>query len=176
MPESLPSINLAKNKQLPFIDRFMNWALTAGRLIVIITEIVAVSAFIYRFSLDERLIDLHSAIKQKQTLISLLKNDENKYRNLQDRIAIAATFSEKSTKTNKITMDIIGLIPQGVRIDNLIFNKDRVTISINIKSVSSLTDFINPLKDYPNIKSISIDNIENKPSLGLSVTVTTMLK
>ena len=176
MPESGPSINLIKNKQIPFFDRFMNWALTAGRLIVITTEVVAVAAFIYRFSLDERLIDLHSEIKQKQTLISLLKQDEDKYRNLQDRIALASTLSEKNAKTNKIVLNIIGSVPSGVRINNLIFNKDRITINADTNSVSSLTDFINFLKDYPDIKSVSIDNIENKPLIGLSVTVTTMLK
>ena len=176
MPESFSSINLIKNKQIPLFDKFMNWALTAGRLIVIITEIVAVSAFIYRFSLDERLIDLHSAIKQKQALISLLKQDESKYRNLQDRIALASDLSEKNIKTNKIVLDIIGLIPQGVKINSLAFNKDRIVINANTNSVSSLTNFINLLKDYPDIKSVSIDNIENKPTGGLLVTATTMLK
>lgn len=176
MPNNLSSINLIKNKQIPLFDKFMNWALTAGRLIVIITEVIAVAAFIYRFSLDERLIDLHSAIKNKQTLISLLKQDEDKYRNLQDRIALASNLSEKNTKTNKIILNIIGLIPQGVRLDSLTFNKDKIAINANANSVSSLTNFVNLLKDYPDIKSVSIDNIENKPFIGLSVIVTTMLK
>lgn len=176
MPENSPSINLVKNKQIPFLDKFMNWALTAGRLIVIITEVVAVSAFIYRFSLDERIIDLHSAIKQKQTLVSLLRQDEDKYRNLQERIALASTISEKSAKTNKTVLDIISLVPPEVRMNDFIFNKDRINISVNLNSVSSLTDFIEPLKDYPKIKSLSIDTIDNKPSLGILVTVTAMLK
>ena len=154
----------------------MNWALTVGRLIVILTEIVAIAAFIYRFSLDERLIDLHSAIKQKQNLISLLRNDENKYRNLQDRIALASDLMEKNTKTNKIVFDIVGLAPQGTTIESLTFNKDKLTLSANVNSVSSLTNFINALKDYPDIKAVSIDNIENKPTGGLLVTVTAILK
>ncbi len=172
MSESSPSINLVKDKQLPFLDKFMNWALTVGRLIVILTEIVALLAFVYRFSLDEKLIDLHSAIKQKQSLISLLKQDEDKYRNLQDRIVLASSLLEKNAKTNKIVLDIVRLTPQGTKIDSLTFNKDKLTINANINSVSSLTDFINVLKDYPDIKAISIDNIENKPSGGLLVTVT----
>ena len=154
----------------------MNWALTVGRLIVILTEIVALSVFVYRFSLDEKLIDLHSAIKQKQSLVSLLKQDEDKYRNLQDRIALTSSLLEKNAKTNKIVLDIVGLTPQGSRIDNLTFNQDKLTINASINSVSSLTDFINVIKDYPNIKAVNIDTIENKPIGGLSVTVTTMFK
>lgn len=176
MLESSPSINLVKDKQIPLFDKFMNWALTVGRLIVILTEIVALLAFVYRFSLDEKLIDLHSAIKQKQSIVLLLKQDENKYRNLQDRIALASDLMEKNAKTNKIVLDIVDLTPQGARIYNLTFNKNKLTINANTNSVSSLTDFINILKDYPDIKTVSIDNIENKPTGGLLVTVTTMFK
>jgi Tfp pilus assembly protein PilO len=176
MPNNLPSINLVANKQIPLFDKFMNWALTIGRLIVIITEVVAVIAFIYRFSLDEKLIDLHSAIKQKQNIVSVLKNDENKYRNLQDRIALATTFSAKGNKTNQTIAEIASLIPKQARINDLILNKDRVSINVDVAFVSSLADFINSLKSYRGIKSISIDNIENKPSAGLSVNITTMLK
>lgn len=176
MPESGHSINLVKNKQIPFIDKFMNWALTIGRLIVIITEVVAVIAFIYRFSLDEKLVELHSAIKQKQVLISLLRNDENKYRNLQTRLALASNSSEKIGRTNRILKDIIDLIPQGAKINDLTFNKDRINIDVNITSISSLTGLINSLKNYPEIKSINVDSIESKPSIGLLVSVIAMLK
>jgi len=176
MPNNLPSINLVQNKQIPLVDKFMNWALTIGRLIVIITEVVAVIAFVYRFSLDEKLVDLHSVIKQKQNIISVLKQDENKYRNLQDRIAIAATFSEKATHSNQTIADIVSLIPDQVRINNLIFKKDQVNIDVDVISVSALADFIDPLKSYRDIKSISIDNIENKPSVGLSVNISALLK
>ena len=176
MPESSPSINLIKNKQIPFVDKFMNWALTVGRLIVVITEVVAVAAFVYRFSLDERLVDLHSTIKQKQTLVSLLKQDESKYRNLQIRLALASSSSEKINRSNRIIKDIVYLMPQGAKINDLTFNKDRMNIDVNITSISSLTDFTNSLKNYPDIKSISVDNIENKPSIGLLVSITAMLK
>jgi len=176
MPDNLPSINLAKNKQTSPLDKFMNWTLTIGRLIVIVTEIVAVIAFIYRFSLDEKLVDLHSAIKQKQNIISVLKNDESKYRNLQNRIAIAATFSEKGTKISQTITDIASLIPTQVKIGNLILNKNQVSISADVVSVLSLKNFTDSLKGYHGIKSISIDSIENKPSIGLSVNITTLLK
>lgn len=176
MSNSLPSINLVKNKKIPSFDRFMNWALTAGRLIVITTEVVAVIAFIYRFSLDAKLVELHSAIKAKQATLSVLKKDEDQYRNLQDRIALAATFSAKSNKSNQTITDIARLIPNQIKISHLVLNKDRVNISVDVNSISSLADFIDPLKNYRGIKSISIDNIENKPSTGLSVDITAMLK
>lgn len=176
MPSNLPSINLIKNQNIPFFDKFINWALSIGRLIIIITETVAVIAFIYRFSLDEKLVEIHSSIKQQQNIISVLKSDERKYRNLQDRIAIAETFSEKNNKYNQIITDITSLISTQVKINNLIFKKDQVVLDADIISVSVLADFVDALKNYRNIKSINIENIENKPSVGLSVNISAMLK
>lgn len=176
MPNNLPSINLVKNKQVPLLDKFMNWALTIGRLIVIITEVVAVVAFVYRFSLDEKLVGLHDEIKQQQNIVFALKNDENKYRNLQDRLALTKTFSEKSAISNQAMTNITNPMPDRVRINNLILNKDRENIHIDVTSVSALADFVDSLKNNPSLKSISIDNIESKPSFGLSVDITIMLK
>jgi hypothetical protein len=176
MSNNLPSINLVKNKQVPILDKFLNWVLTVGRLIVIITEIVAVSAFIYRFSLDERLSDIHSAIKQKQNIVSVLKNDEAKYRNLQERIAVAASFLTKNGTPNKTVSDIVGLIPSSIKISNLVINKKQVSLTITVSSISTLSNFVDSLKNYSDMKSISIDSIENRPSVGLSVDITAILK
>lgn len=176
MPNNLSSINFVGNKQISLFDKFMNWILTIGRLIVIITEVVAVIAFVYRFSLDEQLVNLHSAIKQKQDIISVSKNDENKYRNLQDRIVLVDSSSKQAANFNQIFTDIINLIPGQIKINDLILNKDRINLSIDIGSISSLGIFVDSLKSYHSIKSINIDNIENRPSAGLSVNITAMLK
>lgn len=176
MPNTLPSINLVKNKKTPLFDKFMDWALTIGRLIVILTEVVAVIAFVYRFSLDEQLVNLHDQIKQQQNIVFALKNDENRYRNLQDRLALAATFSEKSIQSNQAITDIANPMPGRVNINNLVLNKGKENIHIDVTSVSALADFVDSLKNNRNFKSISIDNIESKPSFGLSVDITTTLK
>jgi len=176
MQNNLPSINLVGDKQISVFDRFMNWALTIGRLIIIITEIIAIVAFLYRFSLDDKLVSLHTDIKLKQDIVSALKNDENKYRNLQDRIAVATIFSTKGIRTNQTIVDIKNMIPDQINLDNLIFNKDQISMNINVPSASALSNFVDSLKSYPEVNSISIDNIENVPFVGLSVDITTTLK
>jgi hypothetical protein len=176
MPTDLPSINLAKDKEISSFDKFIDWTLMIGHLIVIITEVVAIGAFIYRFSLDEKLVNLHSEIRKRQATISSMKNDENKFRNLQDRITLASSFSEKGIKTSENIINFAKLIPEQVKINNLSLNKDQANTDVDVASVLLLSDFISSLKNSNVIKSISIDNIENNPSVGLSVAVTTTLK
>jgi hypothetical protein len=176
MSNNLPPINLAQDKQIPLSEKLINWTLSVGRLIIIITEVIAIAAFVYRFSLDEKLVDLHSAIKKQENIVFALKNDEDKFRNLQSRLALASTFSEKGIKTNQTFVDIVSLIPNQIIIHSLALNGDNVSIDADVDSISSLSNLVDSLKNYPNAKSTSIDNIENNPSTGLSVKVTILLK
>jgi hypothetical protein len=176
MQNNQPSINLAKNKDISSFDNAIDWALAMGRLIVIITEIIAVAAFIYRFSLDGRLVNLHSEIKKKQDIVSSQQNAESKYRNLQSRLAMAAKLSASAFKTNQDITGFASLVPNQAIINNLIYKKSEVNIAVDVSSVSILADFIKSLKDSSIIKSININNIENKPSAGLSANITAVIK
>jgi hypothetical protein len=176
MQNNQSSINLAKDKEVSQFDKAIDWTLTVGRLIVIVTEIIAVAAFIYRFSLDGTLVNLHSEIKNKQEVISSLKSEENKYRNLQSRIALAANFSASASKIDQNIMDFVSLIPDSATVNNLIYNKNQINIATDVSSIAVLADFINSLKNSSMVKSISIDNIENKPSVGLSASITVTIK
>ncbi len=175
--ENVPaSINLIKKKDSAFFDKFIDWALSVGRLIVIITQIIAIAAFLYRFSLDEKLVRLHGEIRQKQTQLSFLKKDEENFRNLQDRLSLASNFAKDGATVYKSFQDIVSFTPEDLKFNEMSLSHDRATISMNVLSTSSLTEFVNSLKSYSRIKSLSVDNIENKPDVGLSVAITALFK
>lgn len=176
MQKNPPSINLLK-KHTSLIDRFVNWALTVGRLLVILTEIVALSAFIYRFSLDRQLIDLHSKITQEQAIVNYLKENEKTYRNLQDRLTAAKTYSTLGINRLKVFNDIAGFTPKGMSFNNFALYENRVKIEANVDSVSALSEFVKAIKNYSAIDTVSIDKIENKPSSAIiTISITALLK
>lgn len=156
------SINLIKDQKGDLIERIINWSLSIGRILVIVTELIAFIAFIWRFSLDQQLVDLHTQIKQKQAIVSAFSKNEKQYRNLQDRLAVASNYSALGTEKLKIFKDILSLGSSSVAINKIGLNEDSMTIEINVLSVSSLSDFVNSLKSYPNVESVSIDKIETK--------------
>lgn len=176
MQKKSTSINLLK-KQTSIIDRFINWALTIGRLVVILTEIIALSAFIYRFSLDRQLIDLHSKITQEQAIVNYLKDNEASYRNLQDRLVLANNYSTLAVNRLKVFNDIKNSAPIGLAFNSISLFDDRIKIEANIDSVSTLNTFVNSVRNYPSIDSVSIEKIENKPSSAvISINMTATLK
>lgn len=170
------SINLAKNKE-SLSDKIIAWGFTTGRILIILVEVVALGALLYRFILDIQVGNLKADIKQKQTILYNFKDKENTYRSLQDRLALAASFSKQNNKLFKTFTDILGLVPSGLTISNISLNQNAVAMTINVNSVSALSGFTNSLKSYPNVQSISIDKIENRTTAStITVSLTINLK
>src|SRR3989344_3899635 len=176
MQKQAPSINLVK-KKIDYVDEFIKWALSIGRLVVILTEAVALITFIYRFSLDRQLIDLHSKILQEQAIVASLKEQEDTFRNLQDRVALASKVSEQSSKRVKVFSDIQKNIPQDATFNNLSVFEQGIRTNITFKSVSGVSKFVDFLKNYEGVESVSIDKIENKSSsASILVGITVLFK
>jgi len=167
MAKNSPDINLLKTRKINTVDRIFKWAVNIGRIVIIVVELIALSAFLYRFSLDKELIDLHSKIKQEQAIVEFFKKNEESYRNLQDRLATAATFSDQASKKTKIFNDVVEFVPSGITFSSFSIYEDRIKINASTDSVIALSYFVNSLKNYPLIETLSVDKIENKPSTSL---------
>lgn len=158
------SINLYKGRNRNFVDRFIKWSLSAGRLIIILTEIVALSAFLYRFSLDRNLIDLNDQIKNEEARLTILKVNEDKYRNLQDRLSQIAKLSSATEYTFSTLNTFIKNIPPNMSFSTIQFANNTLNMAGSVPSVASLFNFIKSLKEDPQIKTVSLGRIENKIS------------
>jgi Tfp pilus assembly protein PilN len=165
--QTAPTINLVKNKKPAFLDQFIRWALSIGRVVVILTELVALGAFLYRFSLDRELIDLHDKIAQEQNIVQFLKKNEDTYRSMQTRITSVKTFSNTQATMLKQFEDISNLFPQSMLVKNFVFASDSLHVEGTIQSIGELTNFLNNLKQYPGMAFVSLDKIENKTSLNV---------
>ncbi|MDP2649893.1 MAG: PilN domain-containing protein [bacterium] len=175
------SINLAKEKDKRFFDKFLQWALTIGRLIIILTESIALLTFLYRFSLDRQLIDLHDRIVQKQAIVKLLKGNEDKFRDLQNRLTILDTLSNSSSTTTKVFDDLIISLPKDMDVNNLTLSNDYIKIEVKARSITTIGAFVKSLRDNPNVASVSLDRIENRTSnatitAGITANLKTNLK
>lgn len=172
----MPSINLAKKRDL-WIDVFIYWALNVGRVIIIVTETVALLAFLSRFALDKQIIDLHEKIKQEQAIVQLLKHNEDTYRNLQDRLTLIQTLDKQSQAETKRFFSFLNLVPANVQINQIAFAENSIQFEVNAQSTATLSTFIDNLKKNSSVAAISIDRIDNKVSdATISMTLTTKLK
>src|SRR6185437_6475262 len=156
MAEKLQTINLLPNHDNGFLTQFFNWALTIGRLLIILTEMVALSTFIYRFSLDMQIVDLHDKIKAESFIVANFKDAEATFRDVQDRLATIKRYTSVGSKTTGIFIDIAKMGQGKVTFKDLNVTTQTAKIEVLGPSASVLSQFVDALKNYPTVSSVSI--------------------
>ncbi|MBI5123487.1 hypothetical protein HZA75_06540 [Candidatus Roizmanbacteria bacterium] len=170
-------INLIQTKNEGLFNQFLSWSLTVGRLLVIITETLALSVFLYRFSLDMKIVDIHDKIKTESLIVANFKTGEETYRNIQSKIALAKDYDHTGEKTLNILKDVIDMGRNKITFTSIIVKMDAILITIQGTSAGLLYKFTQDLKNYPAVDSVSVDRVENKPSSSLAtVGITVKLK
>jgi hypothetical protein len=177
MAKSTRAINLLPGDEQSLLTQFLNWALTIGRLLIILTETVALATFLYRFGLDRQLVDLHDQIKQEGFIVQNFKQYEALYRSLQHRLELAGTYDTQSGMAPTTFRDIIEMGRGLVTFKTVLVSHDVIKVEAQARSVNGLSTFVNNLKQSPNISAVSVDKVENKTSDAMiTIAVSATLK
>jgi hypothetical protein len=177
MAENAPSINLLPKKGESFLTQFLNWTLSIGRLLIILTEIVALATFLYRFTLDMQIVDLNDKIKGESFIVENFEKGESNFRDLQDRLAQIDRYDKIGSNTTTIFRDITQMGRGQVTFKNLTVDTDSAKIDVQAPTSAALSRFVQALKANPAITAVNIDKVENNTSTSLvGVSITVMLK
>lgn len=150
-------------------DRFLMWAFTIGRAILMLVYAVALGAFAYRFGLDREIIDLGDKIKQQQTLVSLSAESEALYRDLQERLAFIKGTSETSTTEVTLLDTIYKLATRRIVFTSLSISETNIQMEGSALSISGLNSFVEDLRKLPQVKSVSLGEIESRVDQGIII-------
>jgi len=97
-------INLLPEKERDFLDKSIYFVLHYLRYVLVITQIIVISVFFYRFKIDQEIIDLKDGLQQKQEIVAvsdpLLKQAEIvdlKTKQIREILVNQAQFSESFT-------------------------------------------------------------------------------
>ena len=177
MGKDKTTINLLPKKQEGLFEQFLAWSLTVGRLLIILTETIALGTFLYRFGLDMKIVDLHDQIKANSFIVQNFAPEEKTFRNLQTRITLAKKADEASASIPTIFHDIIKMAQGKITFQNILIANELIRIQAQAASVSDLANFVSSLKGYSAVRSLSVDNVEDKPSkAAIVVSITAYLK
>lgn len=157
-------INLLPNRGDTMFVQFLNWALTIGRLLIILVETLALSVFLYRFSLDMQTQDLKDKIKVQRAIVQSFQSQEDTFRNLQSRLALAKEYDAASVNSPNILNEIIDKGRGHITFRNIYISNEVIRIEAQAPNALPLTEFVNSLKEYPSIAGVNIDKVENKTS------------
>jgi len=148
-------------------DKFLVWAFTIGRAILIVVYTIALGAFLYRFGLDREIINLRDKIEQEQTIVSLSEANETKYRKLQEDLLFIQDQTILANDEIIIVDSIISLATGQVLFNTLDVTETTVQMEGSVRSISSLNAFLEELKELPRVKSVSLNKLESRVDQGI---------
>ena len=140
--------------ELSFWGRFIKWALSSGRYIIILTELVVIIAFMSRFKLDRDVSDIGDAILGKQTLLEASSNTEKTLRLVQSKLDWANQKVSAAPKINFILDKVFN-----ANIVSLSIKGADVTVVAKTVSEANLGNLINRLSEDKTFKTVELSDI-----------------
>lgn len=158
----VPEMNLYPDD--PFYDslfgRGLQWAVSAGRHIVIFTELVVIGSFFSRFILDRQLADLNRSIIQKQAIVESYGELETNVRALQAKTTEVEEILNQQGKYR--LLDVLRQVtPNDVVYGQVNISEKTFSLQGTALSNRGLTLLVDGLKHHPQVQRVSINQIES---------------
>jgi len=159
------TININLVPKDPFFEtmvgRSLKWALSAGRYIVMFTELIVVLSFVTRFYLDRQITDLNREIFQKESVIKSYGDFEQEVRDIQERLSQYEQIEQEGNIVDTFPL-LAEVVPSGIELEELVIYPDRVALKGTVLSQKSLNVLINNLQISPDFNNIVVSTIESE--------------
>jgi Tfp pilus assembly protein PilN len=149
------------------IGHIVTWAITYGRYIMILTEIVVLLAFVSRFSLDRKLTDLNEAIEQKQTIIEANQSFEDEINGIQAQIARTKSLISSQGKPIEALALTKNVLPVDVVLETLAITPEKITTQATAGSTQGFATLMNNLQATQQFIKVDIGEIKKIPAGGI---------
>jgi len=155
-----PSINFVGGDELLEKPggKIVRWALSTGKAVIVLTELIVVVSFISRFKLDSDIADLNEQIKRKQTIITASSEFESRFKSFSARItAVSSTLNTLDPET--ILVDAKALIPTGVTVSNLSISGSTLSVDGTSGGEQSLAVLSANFKNSPKFTGVTLEKV-----------------
>lgn len=159
--EKESQINLLPQKEFASstLGRILNWVLSTFRIIVIVTEIIVMIAFLSRFWLDAKNTDLNDEIKQKQAFLAASLPFEKDFKDTQKRLAIFSNIANEKPLISGVLNQISSFLPPDVLLNSTSFNGKSVEIAGLTQNETSIQQFVVNLQSGDFLQNVALSEV-----------------
>jgi len=159
------AINLLPQEEFDasILGRTLKWAIGTFRIIVIVTEMIVMGAFLSRFWLDAQNSDLSGSIKVKSAQIVAQTEIEKEFRDTQSRLNLVKQLKQAAPPSQKVDA-IASKLPPDVSLTTVSVLENSVQVKGSSASEFGIAQFIANLKADPSFKSVDLGQINSSES------------
>lgn len=144
----------------------LEWSLVFGKWAVILTQLVVMSAFLYRFTLDRNLTDLRKAIAKDVAIIKSYDQVERDFVLMQKQINSAKETMESQTLALSTLNQLGSITPNEVWYDRIVLTQSNLTLTAYAASLPAFGQFLTAIQNSTEFGGVRIGKIENSTSKG----------
>lgn len=161
------NINLLQQRGAPltFWEKFYDWITNTARVIVIVTELLVLGAFGWRFWLDRKLNDLKSEIKVKGETLKSLSRQEDEIRDLQAKTETYNNLWDNSSYLYSVLREVNGYLVSDISDLNLSMRRNAEGSVLSVSGIlprDEIDNLENDLKDSSSFSEVKLSSIEKQ--------------
>lgn len=158
----LGKINLLPKDSFEFstLGKILKWALTTGRVLVVLTEFVVILAFGSRFYFDKKSNDLIEVIDQRQAVVDSYADIEKRVRSILARQAIVEKYTKENLAINNAIGQIRRVTPQDVIFDEIAIDSKGFSLTGSAGSEGGLANLLLGVNSIQNISGVNVGGID----------------
>ena len=162
MPARAAELNLLPKEiwEKGFLGQLLTWVLSVGRYVVVFTELIVISAFLYRFGLDRTLTDLRSSIKNKQAIITGFGDLESSFRLIQTKLNTIKSVSRHPRVADTLTL-LGQMLPVDASLTNITINQEQVVLEGRVASQVGLATLLNQAQLKDEFADVVLENVQS---------------
>ncbi|MEK7513364.1 MAG: PilN domain-containing protein [Patescibacteria group bacterium] len=141
--------------------KLLKWALSIGRYIVVFTELVVISAFLYRFSLDRKLMDINEQVNQQKKIIVTYGDLETNFRTLQAKLTNISKAEKNSLDMSVILTNLSEITPLATTYNSIDVEGQKVALEGQTLSEIGLATLLTKAQESKIFSGVSLDNVSS---------------
>lgn len=143
--------------------RILSWILSTFRIIVIVTEIIVMVAFLSRFWLDAKNTDLNDELENKANILTASQNFELEFKNTQKRLKIFSELTKKQGVYADTLNTLISYLPSDLFLTTASFNENALHVEGSTPNEVSIQQLIVNLSSSDKFSSIDLVELKTDP-------------
>lgn len=148
----------------------LEWALAFGKWAVILTQLVVMAAFLWRFGLDRKLTNLEREITQQVAVIKSYASIEEQFLLAQKRLDYAGGVIERQKEVADLIALTQSLTPSDVWFERISVSPTTISMTAYSSSLNGFSRFLAALQREPKFLNVNVSSIEDGGGKGAQLT------
>lgn len=153
-------INLLEKKEASLLDKLTFFGLHYLRYIIVITQLVVIGVFFYRFQIDQRIIDLKEGVDQKKEIIQIVLPLLKEAAKIDKKTSIIEKTITEQKDFSTMVDYFIASFPETITLTNMEIKSGSIKVSGDANDPKHLQAFYLFLKKDKKFKGVTLQNIK----------------